>query len=70
MGLIDNPIRLDLNNLVFQEHLFNLQKPERNAAVDDLRQIRLLSWGQLYRHNGLKWEKIASVKLPKGVDTI
>ena len=54
MGLIDNPIRLDLNNPVFQEHLFSLQKPERNAAVDDLRQIRLLSWGQLYRDNGLK----------------
>ena len=45
MGFIDNPIRLDLNNPVFQEHLFNLQKPERNTVIDTLRKIRLLSWG-------------------------
>ena len=70
MGFIDNAIRLDLNNPVFQEHLFGLQKPERNAAVDTLRKIWLLSWGQLYRDNGLKWEKIVSVKPPQGVYAI
>lgn len=70
MGSNDNPIRLDLNNPVFQEHLFDLQKPERNAAIDTLREIRQLSWGQLYRDNGLKWEKIVSVKSPQGVDAI
>ena len=53
MGSIDNPIRIDLNNPIFQEDLFGLQKPERNAAIDTLRKIRLLSWGQLYRDNGL-----------------
>ena len=70
MGSSDNPIRLDLNNPVFQENLFGLQKPERNAAIDTLRKIRQLSWGQLYRDNGLKWEKIVSVKPPPGVDAI
>ena len=70
MGVIDNPIRLDLNNPVFQENLFGLQKPERNASIDTLRKIWLLSWGQLYRDNGLKWEKVVSVKPPKGVDAI
>lgn len=70
MGLIDNPIRPDLNNPVFQEHLFGLQKPEQNAGVDTLRKIQLLSWGQLYRDNGFKWEKIVSVKPPQGVDAI
>ena len=70
MGSIDIPVRLDLNNPVFQEHLFGLQKPERNAAIDTLRKIRLLSWGQLYRDNGLKWEKIVSVKPPLGIDAI
>ncbi len=70
MGSIDDPVRLDLNNPVFQEHLFGLQKPERNAAIDALRKIRLLSWGQLYRDKGLKWEKIVSVKPPMGVDAI
>lgn len=70
MGSNDDQIRLDLNNPVFQEHLFNLQKPERNAAIDTLKKIRQLSWGQLYRDNGLKWEKIVSVKPPQGVDAI
>jgi hypothetical protein len=70
MDANDNPVRLDLNNPVFQEHLFGLQKPERNSAIDTLRKIRLLSWGQLYRDSGLKWEKIVSVKPPMGVNAI
>ena len=70
MGANDTPVRLDLNNPVFQEHLFGLQKPERNAAMDTLRKIRLLSWDQLYRDKGLKWEKTISVKPPPGIDAI
>ena len=70
MGSNDKLICLDLNNPVFQENLFTLQKPERNAAIDTLRKIRQLSWSQLYRDNGLKWEKIASIKAPQGVDAI
>jgi hypothetical protein len=70
MGSNDTPIRLDLNNPVFQETLFGLQKPERNAAIDTLRKLRLLTWGQLYRDNGLKSEKIVSVKPPQGIDAI
>ena len=70
MGTNDTPVRLDLNNPVFQEHLFGLQKPERNAAMDTLRKIRLLSWDQLYRDKGLKWEQIISVKPPPGIDAI
>jgi hypothetical protein len=70
MGANDSLIRLDLNNPVFQDNLFKLQKPERHAAIDTLRKIRQLSWGQLYRDHGLKWEKILSVKPPQGVDAI
>ena len=70
MGIDDSAVRLDLNNPVFQEHLFGLQKPERHAALDTLRKIRQLSWSQVYRDNGLKWEKILSVKPPQGIDAI
>ncbi len=70
MGANDSPVRLDLNSTVFQKHLFGLQKPERNAAIDTLRMIRQLTWGQLYRDNGLKWEKIVSVKPPQGADAL
>lgn len=70
MSSSDAPVRLDLNNPVFQGHLFDLQKPESHAAMDTLRKIRQLSWGQLYRDNGLKWEKIISVKPPSGIEAI
>ena len=66
---IDN-VLLDLNNPTFQENLFGLQKPERLAALDTLKKIRQLNWAQLYRDNGLKWEKIVSVRPPQGIDAI
>jgi hypothetical protein len=63
-------VRLDLNNPVFQSNLLTLQKPERHAALDTLNKIRQLTWDQVYRDNGLKWEKISSVAPPAGVDAI
>ena len=63
-------VRLDLNNPVFQSNLLTLQKPQRHAALDTLNKIRQLTWDQVYRDNGLKWEKISSVAPPAGVDAI
>jgi hypothetical protein len=63
-------VRLDLNNQVFQENLLTLQKPERLATLDTLNKIRQLTWNQLYRDSGLKWEKIISIKPPQGIATI
>ena len=63
-------VRLDLNNPVFQGNLLTLQKPERHAALDTLNKIRQLTWAQVYRDYGLKWEKISSVAPPAGVDAI
>ena len=70
MAANDALVRLDLNNPVFQEHLFHLQKPDRHAAVDTLKKIRQLTWAQIYQDNGLKWEKIVSVKPPLGIDAV
>ena len=66
---IDN-VLLDLNNPTFQENLFGLQKPERLAALDTLKKILQLNWAQVYRDNGLKWEKVVSVRPPQGIDAI
>jgi hypothetical protein len=66
----DKLVRLDLNNPVFQENLLTLQKPERHAALDSLNKIRQMTWNQVYRDGGLKWEKIISVKPPTGIDVI
>ncbi len=61
----DKWVRLDLNNPVFQENLLTLQKSERHAALDTLNKIRQMTWNQVYRDKGLRWEKIISVK-PSG----
>lgn len=63
-------VRLDLNNPTFQDNLFGLQKPERHAALEALKKIRGMDWGQIYRDHGLKWEKISSVKPPNGIDAL
>jgi len=70
MGSNQSPVRLDPNNPVLQEQLVNLQKAERNSAIDTLKKIRQLTWSQMYRDNGLKWEKISSVKPPHGIESI
>jgi hypothetical protein len=66
----DKLVRLDLNNPVFQENLLTLQKPDRHAALDSLNKIRQMTWNQVYRNSGLKWEKIISVNPPAGIDAI
>lgn len=63
-------VRLDLNSPVFQANLFGLQKPEQHTALDTLNKMRQLTWSQVYRDNGLKWEKIVSVRPPPGMDGI
>ena len=66
----DSNVRLDLNNPVFQENLFSLQKPERHAVIDTLKKIRQMTWAQVYRDKGLKWEKIVSIKPPQGIESL
>lgn len=70
MASRDTEVRLDLNNPVFQEQLLSLQKNERHAALDTLNKIRKLSWNQLYRDQGIKWEKITSIKPPAGIEAV
>lgn len=66
----DALVRLDLNNPVFQDNLLALEKQGRNAVLDTLNKLRKLTWNQLYRDPGLKWEKIVSVKPPEGIQAI
>jgi hypothetical protein len=66
----DALVRLDLNNPIFQVHLLTLQKPERHAALDTLNKLRQMTWNQVYRDNGLKWEKVVSVKPPVDIDVV
>jgi hypothetical protein len=70
MASRDAEVRLDLNNPVFQEQLLSLHKNERHAALDTLNKIRKLTWNQLYCDQGIKWEKITSIKPPAGIDAV
>lgn len=63
----DATVRLDLNNPVFQRDLFGMQKAERHAALDMLGKLRQLTWNQVYRDKGLRWEKITSIDPPAGI---
>jgi hypothetical protein len=63
-------VRLDLNNEVFQENWLALEKTERNRVTDTLRKLRQQTWEQVYRDQGLKWEKIVSLKQPAGIDAL
>lgn len=62
--------RLDLNAPLFQESLVNVPKPDRHSALETLNKIRQLTWSQVYRDAGLRWEKITSVKPPPGLDAV
>lgn len=66
----DSLVRLDLNNPIFQENLLGLQKAERHSALETLKKLRQLTWDQLYRDRGLKWEKIVSVDPPEGISAV
>ena len=63
-------VKLDLNCEVFQENLFDLEKSERGRVINTLKKLRQMTWDQVYRDQGLKWEKIESVKPPAGIDVI
>jgi len=59
-------VRLDLNNPVFQELLFALDKHQQRTVLGTLRKLSEMTWSQIYHDPGLKWEAIVSRHGPKG----
>nr|WP_306824213.1 hypothetical protein [Acidithiobacillus ferrooxidans] len=47
-----------------------MPKPERHSALETLRKILHMTWDQVYRDKGLRWEKILSVTPPKGIAAV
>jgi hypothetical protein len=62
-------IKIDLNSTEFQKDLFSLEKNEQVALIKTLRKISNLTWDELYRDQGLKWEVIIS-KIGKNKERI
>ena len=63
-------VRLDLNGEIFQKTWLQLDKSERDRVTDTLKKLLQLTWDQVYRDAGLKWEKVSSIKPPQGIDAI
>ncbi len=59
-------VRLDLNNPSFQRGLFSLPKSEQLLVLGTLRKLSEMSWDQVYKDKGLKWELIYSKVGPNG----
>lgn len=56
------PLRLDLNNPVFQQQWFALEKLDRVAVLNCCVKIAKMDWDSLIRDHGLRWEMIHSRK--------
>ena len=53
-------VLLDFNYTTFQDELFALQKIEQTAFLSTCKKIRQLTWNEVYKNKGLRWEEITS----------
>lgn len=54
------PVRLDLNNPVFQKQWFSLEKVDQLAVLNCCRKLAVMDWNAVYADKGLRWELIQS----------
>ncbi|WP_213780588.1 hypothetical protein [Caballeronia sp. dw_276] len=66
----NDPVKLDLNNPVFQRNWVALDKPEASRVLATVKKLLQLTWDQVYLDQGLKWEKITSVRPPRGIEAV
>ena len=57
-----NRVLLDMNWPTFQEKLFTLEQSEKLALLKTLEKIRKLTWDELQKSAGIKWELISPKK--------
>ena len=55
-----------MNSPIFQEQLLDLEKLEQRASLNSLRKIKQLTWEELYRDKGIRWELITSKRTSQG----
>ena len=58
MAAASSAVLLDLNNPRFLESLFALEKSDKIQLIKQLEKISKLTWAEVQRDAGLKWEKI------------
>lgn len=57
----DDRVLLDLNYPAFQDELLDLDAPEIKKIIKALKKIKGLTWNDLFRDHGLKWEELKSI---------
>jgi hypothetical protein len=55
-------VLLDLNYPGFQGELFDLDVAELKKTFKTLKKLRILTWNEVFRDHGLKWEELKSVQ--------
>ena len=55
-------VQLDLNNPDFQDSWLELESVEAERVRSTFKKIRRLTWEQVYRDPGLKWEKVSHLE--------
>ena len=53
-------VLLDLNNPVFQDDLYGLEKVDAIRILETLKKVRSLTWTAVYNDKGLRWELVQS----------
>lgn len=59
-------IRLDLNQPKFQDDLLQLPVEDANRVLHALQKLRKLTWPELYRDRGFRWEAVDTRNGPDG----
>ena len=59
-------VKLDLNNPTFQKQLVRLQKDELYRFVQSLGKLQQLTWQQVYKDKGFRWEGVVHRSGSKG----
>jgi hypothetical protein len=59
-------LQLDLNNPEFQRQLFELPKEAQRSVLAALGKLSRMTWEDVYRDAGLRWEAIVSRLGPQG----
>ncbi len=57
----DDKVQLDLNHPEFQGKLFALDTSEVKKLFKTFKKLQELTWNEIFRDHGLKWEELKSV---------
>ncbi|MCL2296714.1 MAG: hypothetical protein FWC38_03530 [Proteobacteria bacterium] len=67
---MEDRVRLDLSSPGFIEAFQEAEKTVQEQVKKAIEKLSQMSWTQVYKDRGLKWEKIYSLTPPQGVDAL